>query len=456
MFGIFILSISALVVLGITVIFTKRTNNVEKFNVANRSIGATIGAISIAANWIWAPALFISAERAYLTGISGVFWFLLPNILCLLIFIPFAKRMRTQFPNGITLSDYMGSHYKSKKVQGIYHFQLGGLAVLSASVQLLAGSKIISLITGMPFPFVSVALAVIAFTYAQFSGIKASMVADTTKIAIIFIGLVLLLPMIFSASGGVATLANGFGGISGEYSSIFSTKGLEVFISFGFSTAVGLMSGPFGDQSFWQRTFTIKKESLGKAFFAGAFLFALVPIGISSIGFLAAGNGFIASDSGVVNLEYILAMLPAWVLFPFLFMVIAGLLSVVGSNLCATASLISDKTRSIWKARIGMIALLIISTLIANIPHLTVTHLFLFYGTLRASTLLPTTMTLLGKKLSANGVFHGILIALCTGLPVFAYGNLASNSACKIAGSLITVLLSGIVAWAASRKAVSE
>ena len=102
-----------------------------------------------------------------------------------------------------------------------------------------------------------------------------------------------------------------------------------------------------------------------------------------------------------------------------------------------------------------MLALLLVSILIANIPGLTVTHLFLFYGTLRASTLLPTVMTLLGKKLSAGGVFAGVITALCVGLPIFAYGNIAGIPALKTAGSLTTVLSSGVVAVIASRKAVS-
>lgn len=450
--GIIALIVSALVAVGITVIFTRRTNNVEKFNVADRNIGAALGAVSIAANWVWAPSLFVSAERAYVTGIPGMFWFLVPNVLCLIIFIPFVKRMRGQLPDGITLSDYMGRHYQSRKVQGIYQFQLGSLAVLSASVQLLAGSKMVSLMTGLPFLFVSVALATIAFTYAQFSGIEASVTADVAKIAVLFAGFVLLLPLAFGASGGVATLVKGLGGTTGEYTQLFSGKGIDVLFSFGLPTAIGLLSGPFGDQSFWQRSFAIRKKSLGRAFAVGAFIFALVPISMGAIGFLAAGAGFKASDTGVVNLEYISATLPQWVLIPFLFMVIAGLLSVVGSNLCAAASLISDKTREVGKARIGMAALLIAAVTIANIPGLTVTHLFLFYGTLRASTLLPTMMTLLGKRFKSGAVFNGILASLCIGLPLFAYGNLAADSAFKTIGSLTTVLLSGLVAVLASRK----
>lgn len=451
MLGMLVMLTYALLMIGATVIFTRRTNDIERFNVTDRNIGALCGALSVAANWIWAPSLFVSAERAYETGIPGMFWFLVPNVLCLIIFIPFAKRMRSQMPTGITLSDYMGKRY-SPKVQGIYQFQLGSLAVLSASVQLLAGSKMVSLMTGLPFLLVSMILATIAFGFAHFSGIRASVTADIAKIVVVFGGLSLLLPMAFGASGGVATWMDGLGGRTGEYTALFSDRGIDVLLGFGLPTAIGLTSGPFGDQSFWQRSFAIKEKSLGKAFFGGALIFAIVPVCMGSIGFLAAGAGFNAADPGVVNLEYISAILPQWVLVPFLFMVVAGLLSVVGSNLCATASLMTDRkeTGEVRKARAGMVALLIVAVAIANIPGLMVTHLFLFYGTLRASTLLPTIMTLLGKKLRANAVFIGILVSLCVGLPIFAYGNIFDEALFKTVGSLTTVTMSGLIAVLAS------
>ncbi len=71
-------------------------------------------------------------------------------------------------------------------------------------------------------------------------------------------------------------------------------------------------------------------------------------------------------------------------------------------------------------SKLAMLGLLALAVAIANLPGLTVTHLFLFYGTLRASTLLPTVMTLLGKKLTARGVFVGVIASLCFGAIGFA------------------------------------
>ena len=457
MLGAVVLIVYAVLMVSATLVFTKRAQDKESFHVADRNLGTGVAALSIAATWIWAPALFTSAEKAYTSGIPGIFWFLVPNVLCLIIFIPFAKRIRERYPAGITLTGYMTEVYQSPKVKGVYTFQLGALSVLSTAVQLLAGGKMLSSILGIPLWVVTVILAAIAYSYSRFSGLKASVATDLIQFGIILIGCVLLVPWTIAEAGGTNTIVNGLASVSGEYGSLFSASGFEVFLGFGLPTAIGLTSGPFGDQCFWQRAFAIKKNRIGRAFFLGTILFGLVPLSLSMIGFAAAGSGFVAADSSMVNMEFIMANLPTWVLAPFLMMILSGLLSTVDSNLCAAASMTTDWQTSgdnIKTSRRTMLALLCVSVAIANIPGLTVTHLFLFYGTLRASTLLPTILTLLDKKLTANGVFAGVVSALCVGLPIFAVGNLANNSVLKTVGSLTTVLLSGIVALAVSRKKV--
>lgn len=99
-----------------------------------------------------------------------------------------------------------------------------------------------------------------------------------------------------------------------------------------------------------------------------------------------------------------------------------------------------------------MILLLVIGIAVANIPGLTVTHLFLLYGTLRASTLLPTILTLKGVRLVPQGIVAGVISAMLLGLPVFGYGNINGIAGCKTVGSLLTVILSGVIALAVTKK----
>lgn len=453
-YTLIVLLIYAIVMLSVTVLMTKKENDIERFCVGNRDSGWIVSALSIAATWIWAPALFTSTENAYTKGFAGLFWFLVPNVLCLILFIPFANKIREEMPEGITLSGYMFRKYHSNAVRNIYLFQLVALSVFSTGVQLLAGSKILSMLTGIPFMIMTIIIAVIAFSYSQFSGIKASILTDAVQMIFMLVTSICFAIFSIENGGGVERLTVGLEGIVGDAGSLFSKRGLEIFLGFGFPTTIGLISGPFGDQCFWQRVFCIKRGNISKAFFVGALLFGIVPLSMGILGFMGAGMGYAASDIGIINFELISILFPKWAVIPFLFMIISGLLSTIDSNLCAISSLSTDifKEKTLGRTKFVMILLLIIGIAVANIPHLTVTYLFLMYGTLRAATLLPTIFTLKGIELKPQGIVAGILSALMIGLPVFGYGNIQGIAIYKTIGSLLTVILSGAVALIISRK----
>lgn len=449
--GILILTIYAVLMIAATLLFAGSRKEAEEFHVGSRNMGTISSAMSIAATWIWAPALFVSAEQAYKNGFAGLFWFLVPNILCLMLFVPFAKKIRNDMPQGVTLSGYMGEKYSSKAVKWVYDLQLGSLAVLSTAVQLLAGGKIMSAVTGIAFWKLTIILATIALSYSLISGIRASIMTDSIQMMFLLLACAIFIPWALQGSG-VHDLLSGFSGVTGFGGTLTSPKGIEVALSFGIPTAIGLIAGPFGDQCFWQRAFAIRRDKIGKAFILGSVLFGIVPLSMGLLGFIAAGSGFVPTDTGIVNLELVTHLFPAWAALPFLLMLISGLLSTVDSNLCAVASLTTDFVATgIRIPRLAMVVLLAAGICIANIPGLTVTHMFLIYGTLRATTLLPTVLTLVCKKLTGKGVVAGVLTALLIGLPIFAYGTINNLSTYKTIGSLFTVVSAGIVAVTVSR-----
>lgn len=457
MYGFMILGVYEAVMLAATFIFARRESGNEDFMVADRNMETVSSAMSIAATWIWAPALFVSAKMAYTNGIPGLFWFLVPNILCLLIFTPFARRIRKQMPNGITLSGYIGERYHNRPAKRVYEIQLGLLAILSTAVQLLAGGKILASTTGMNFTLVTVILALIALSYSVISGIRASVMTDAVQMIFMLIACAIFVPWALGKPGGTADLMKGLPGITGEYGHLFGRKGIEVMIGYGIPQALGLISGPFGDQCFWQRAFSIREDKVGKAFRLGTFFFAVVPASMGILGYIAAGSGYIAKDSGIVNVELIQHLFPSWTLFPFLFMLISGLLSTVDSNLCAAASLTTDFQKGDQKTSVwSMVILLVLGIGIANIPGMTVTGLFLVYGVLRSTTLLPTIITLLKDDrrtvLSGSGVAAGVAISLATGVPLFAYATIKSIPWMKTVTSIYTMCISGIIALLLSRK----
>jgi Na+/proline symporter len=448
--GIITLAAYAAIMISVTVFTTGKPRIPLEFHVADRNMGTVRSALSIAATWIWAPALFVSAERAYIQGTVGLFWFLAPNVLCLILFIPFAKKIRERMPQGVTLSGFMGERY-GPGAGRVYLFQLSALSVLSTGVNLLAGAAVLKTVTALPFPLLTVILAAIAYSYSRFSGIRASVITDAVQMVLILAACFLFVPWAIQRNGFNSLIA-GMSGPRGEYGNIFSGRGMEVFLSFGLPTAVGLIAGPFGDQNFWQRAFSIRRDKIGKAFLLGALAFGTVPLSMGFLGYIARGSGFIPDNPGVVNLEIVAGLFPAWAALPFILMLVSGLLSTVDSNLCAMASLTTDITRSenIAVPRGAMLLNLALGILIANIPGMTITNLFLFYGTLRASTFAPTVMAL--RDMRIRRVAVGVMASLAIGLPVFAWGTFANMAAVKAAGSLITLGTSGAIVLIGGRR----
>ena len=114
--GYLFLTIFGISMILITYFFSKWKNHQtkEQFLVADRQVGWFMGGSSIAASWLWAPALFISVQLAYEKGLAGIFWFTLPNVIALAIFALLAPRIRKIFPDGYTLPQYIYTKLQNK------------------------------------------------------------------------------------------------------------------------------------------------------------------------------------------------------------------------------------------------------------------------------------------------------------------------------------------------------
>lgn len=448
----------------IVVCLRKRRQTKEEFLAAGHSAPWLLTAFSMAATWVWAPSMFTAAEKAYTQGFAGMFWFVVPNILTMILFAFFANKMRKLRPDGWTFSDYIREKY-SKRAHNMFLVESFGLQICSLAVQLLAGATIFHKITGLPFFTTTLVLAIVPLLYSLTNGIRGSVTTDFAKMG--FIALVLLLGLpIMTANVGFDTLVSGLGGITGDYSHLFDKTGIAVMLAFGLPTTIGLLSGTFGDQMFWQRVFCVKQDKVKRTMISAAFIFGIVPTSLACFGLFAAGASLDIADTQLVNVGTVIAFCPRWFLYLFFLMILAGLISTVDSIFCAVSSVaghdvvmrltagktngenvtINGKTfTSIQIARMVMVVVCVLAILVANIPGLTITYLFLFYGTLRSSVMLPTIFAINGKRMTERGIFYGIMASIVVGLPIFAIGNLNGNVPMIVTGSLLTIGLSGAI-----------
>ena len=456
-----ILALYACVVFALTLYFVRGyAENKSSFLVARREIGGVAGAMSVSAAWAWAPAMFISAQMAYQNGIAGLFWFTLGNFFTLIIFSFFVKKIRDQQPEGFTLAGYVKEKF-GVRVQNIFLIELWMLAICAFAINVLAGSRALETITGINYNIATLALAAMALLYTLRGGLKASVITEMFKISVLWIGVLILVPWAWTAAGGLEVVVAGLGGITGQGDTIFGNEfALGVFMAVGLSTTLGHLGAPWGDNGFYQRGFAIRRNRIIPAFIGGAFLFVFIPLMIGSLGFMAAGMELEIPKNlvGMTTVLSVGSVLPNWAVLVLLFMLFAGLVGVLDSQLSSASSLaghdlknkfstdVSDKSTILW-SRVGMLSLAVMGLAIANWPGMTLLTIFLFFGVMRATVWWPMMLHLLRPGLiNERGIFWGILIAFFIGFPMFVYGQqFGGGKELTMIGTMIAIFGSGLL-----------
>jgi len=464
--GYWFLFLFGVAMIAITYFFArwKKWHSKEGFLVAGRQVGWVLGGASIAASWIWAPALFVSVQMAYQQGLPGIFWFTLPNIVALAIFAFLAPKIREKLPDGYTLPQYIKHKLQSERVHKVYLFPYFFYQLMAVTVQLFAGGSLVSLLTGIPLTTVMPILAIIALIYTLISGLEASIVTDFVQLAMIFVIGAIILPWTWMVAGGGSAIRTGIGGLAG-ITNIFDPG---VAFSFGIVTAIGLIAGAISDQQYWQRSFAIKKEKLVHAFIFGAILFGIVPIALSTLGFLAANPALNVSlaegvDASMIGVQTVANLLPTWALFLFVIMLLSGLSSTLDSGLSAASSLwVTDVAKpqsddeAVKSARKAMVGISVIGLLVAlgalYIPGFGLQQLWWVFNTIAACVMVPTVLSLYWDRLSEKGVFWGVLVAFVVGIPLFIYGNVVNNAVWIVGSSLFIVAISTVFCLAIPKK----
>ena len=463
--GIGILTVYGVFALVMTYWYSRGYDDTKtSFLVARRELNTFQGSLSVAAAWLWAPGLFISAQQAYVNGLVGLFWFCLGNFLTLGAFAYFAKKIRKESPKGFTFSGYLRDRF-SPRLQWLFVVEMMILATCAFAINLLAGSKTINTLTGIDYTLATFLMAGVALMYSFRTGLKATVVTEIIKIIVVWIGVAILVPWVIVEAGGWSIVELGLGGRTGLGASILGTPfAWGIFTGFGAAAFLGHMGGPWGDNSFYQRAFSIKIDSIIPSYIIASFVFIFVPIMMGLLGFVAAGAGLDIPKElvGITNAITIGTFLPPAAVIIFMFMIFAGLVAILDSQFSSVANMTGHDLYNQFKigneikfARQGMLALAMAGLLIANIPGMQLVWLFLFFAVLRAAVWLPSMISLLKPEwVTEPGMFWGIILAAVPGEALFVWGKMFGGGSYIIfAGTLVAILGAPVLTLLISKNA---
>lgn len=424
---------------------------VDDYLLANRKLNWVSGALSIAVSWVWAPAIFIASLQAYTKGIAGAFWFIFPNILCFFIFAPFAVKLRRLIPEGYSFPDFICHRYKGNVLLHIcvltifFGYQLGAIIINS-----LAGAMLLNQVSGINIDVLIIVMPLIAIVYSIKTGLRASVKTDVFQMLFVLVVIFGLIPWVVSEAGGFNTLVSGIGGKSGEFG--FFLNPIIAF-SFGIPMTLGLISGPFSDQMFFQRAFAVEGKDIGKTFILGGLLFGLVPLLLCLPGFIAAADPSLVVDNPEMVAPIVIAKyLPHWALLLFVWMALCGLSSTLDSSFCAISSLgaidiyrryirkDSSEEEMVRVTRTFMVMFTVIGVMIA-LTHPKLLWLFLAYGSLASAGFFPVLFSTYFKNISSKALVISIFSAILIGLPFSIYANILEDSNLIVCSALFSFFI---------------
>ncbi len=446
------------------------------FLVAWRDVPWPLAAPSIAASWIWAPALFVSVQKSYELGLPGIFWFTAPNVLALAVFAFLAPRIRRAIPGGYTLPDWIRYRLGSEVVHKVYLIPYVWYQLMAVCVQIFVGGMMLNYLTGIPLNLLMVLLLAVCLTYGAISGLRASVITDFVQMAFMIVG-VLVIPVWVASRIGWSAVGDGLGGLAGN-TSVFNAK---VAFSFGIVTSIGLIAGAISDQQYWQRAFAVRRSQLVMSYVVGGLLFGIVPVLLSILGFAAASPELsIALPSGtglpMIGIEVVVRVLPLSAAVFFVVMLLSGLTSTLDSAMCAASSLyaidivslptaqrrvlakertgvpLTEEERllkdqldreTVGRARMGMYGIAVLGLLLAFVvQHLfSLDRLWWIFNGVATCFVVPTVLSLYYDRLSAKGVIVGICGA-GVGMIAFVYGNWVQNDIVTVFSAIFIVVIS--------------
>ena len=332
-------------------------------------------ALSMASTWIWAPALFVSSSMAHNNGLLGLCMFIIPNALTLILFgwlsglyAPASALKRCN------VTDALADAWEPQRC--VHRVMSLMLLLASTAVQLVGLHTLFDSLTDFAFP--KIATILITFlacgSIVWLEGIKACIKTDVAKYAVLLLCGVCL--AVYAVLKGEFT---GFGGIN-------NPDFLPLAATFGITTAIGLFSAPYVDNTFWQRAFCISKERRLPVFTKAAVSFSAIPLIFGLIGFYSAGDtSWTLGDSFSSGIPAVLVIIA----------VVAALVSTVDSNLCAASALYHEEKDNM--PHIIMCGMFTIAALLFAFTDWSVVQWFLFYGTARTCMFVPTVLIMLNK-----------------------------------------------------------
>ncbi len=423
------LNVLVILILGAVFILSswyisRKVSTADDYISGNGKLGVAFGTTSLLAFWVTGNTIMAAPEAAYGMGVIGAIAYSFLGGVAVVAFSPLGKRIHEVIPNGKTVGDFF--RYRFDKKNYIFFLVMCFIYVFGLLMtQGIGGGLLLEQVFSIPYELAVALTFVIVIIYATMGGFSSVTGIAFFQVMLIFL-VVIIVPPIVYFSTGVSPIYEGMLEFAPEKLDLFLPAG----ILFMFAGAILGIGEVFMDNTFWQRAYAVRKDSIVKIFSLAGIGWFFVPLAVATLAFIAIGTNQAPEQINQVA-PYIAEIYGGkFVSWVFLVGVWSALASTIAAILNALVSLVlndvykhinpqADDKKKLKIGRALTIAIGILALVLSLPKMLTMLQMLIFLGVINAAFVFPIIYGLFWKKLHSNTSFLAAILAIIFGYIVY-------------------------------------
>jgi len=406
----------------IGLVYSKKYQGINNYLTANRNVGFFSLSTSLVASALGAWILFGPASAATWGGIGAVIGYALGTAFPMIFLIYLGKRIRSEFPKGSTLIEFLRKRFGKSLFKLILLMTIFYMFVFLCA-EVTAVAILINFISGTKLWITALIVLIATLVYTLYGGLRVSIFTDTIQMVVILILFAISVVYITSFMGDQFS----FSYIKEKNPHLLSSNYLPNYTT-GLTFFIAVAATNLFHQGNWQRVYAAKNNKILKKSLIIAFI-AIIPI-VLFMGF--SGLVAVSVDPKVIpDLGFFSLLLKDQAEFLSLIVVILGLsltISTVDTLVNAISSLIvvdgraalnfNKKTDYLKFSKYFIVVLSIIAFIVAS-KGFSVLYLFLVADLFCCAFVLTVFYSFYNKKLNEKTAYTSIIVGLISGLLLF-------------------------------------
>jgi len=403
-------------------IYSKKYQGLNNYLTANRNIGFFSLSTSLVASALGAWILFGPASAATWGGIGAVTGYALGTAFPMIFLIYLGKKIRSEFPNGSTLIEFLRKRFGKSLFKLILLMTIFYMFVFLCA-EVTALSILINYISGTSLWITASIILIATLTYTLYGGLRASIFTDIVQSIIILVLFLISVIYLTSFTGDQFS----FEFVAQKNSHLLSSSYVPNYTA-GLTFFIAVAATNLFHQGNWQRVYAAKNNEILKKSLLISFI-AIVPI-VLFMGF--SGLVAVSVDSNVIpDLGFFSLLLKEQSKFLSIIIIILGLsltISTVDTLVNAISSLVivdaratfnfSKNTDYLKLSKYFIIILSFVAFIVAS-KGFSVLYLFLLADLFCCAFVLTVFYSFYNKKLNEKTAYISIIVGLIGGFLLF-------------------------------------